>query len=69
MAALDNKLLSFGANGISIFQGTRKVVTKKLVDHYAQFMIGNHDVAHQMNLAAKALMDLSIFQSIDVDVA
>jgi hypothetical protein len=59
---ISSKLLSFRANGVTVFQGARIGVTKQLQTKYTPFMIGVHSFAHRVNLAARTLSSNSVFQ-------
>jgi hypothetical protein len=59
---IKSKLLSFGVDGITIFQGARTSVAKQLQTKDALFMVGVHCFAHCVNLAARTLSSNSIFQ-------
>jgi hypothetical protein len=48
--SLSSKLICFGANGVSIFQGARTGVTGQIKLDYAPHMQGIHYMAHQTNL-------------------
>lgn len=63
--ALASKLLSFGADGVSVLQGHRSGVTTQVKEKYAPFAVGVHCVAHRCNLAFKALSALGIFGTIE----
>jgi len=58
---ISKKLLCFGADGVSTFQGTRSGVTTQLQTKFAPFYMGIHCIAHHCNLAAKSLSTLPIF--------
>ena len=60
---LGEKLLCFGAHGITVFQGARTSVTKQLHTKYAPFSIGIHCFAHRVNLAGRTLSTNTIFQN------
>jgi hypothetical protein len=57
------KLLCFGADGVTVFQGTRTGITVQLQQKVTPFSIGVHCAAHRVNLAAKTLSVLTIFQN------
>ena len=48
--AVAKRMVSFGADGISVLQGSRIGVTTELKEHDAPFMIGVYCMAHQTNL-------------------
>lgn len=43
------KLMCFGANGMSVFQGSKSSVTQQLKEHDAPFMLEVHYMAHCTN--------------------
>ena len=45
------KLLYFGADGTSVFQGNRNGITIQLVRKFAPFLLGIHCCGHRLNLA------------------
>jgi hypothetical protein len=47
---LTSKLISFGANGVSNFQGAKTCVITQFLKKHAPFMLGVHYVAHCINL-------------------
>jgi hypothetical protein len=49
--SLSSKLICFGANGVSVFQGSRTGITWQIKLDYAPHMQGVHCMAHQTNLA------------------
>jgi hypothetical protein len=57
------KLLCFGADGVTVFQGLKVGVTKQLQTKYAPFMTGMHCFVHRVNLAAKTLLAIMFFQN------
>jgi hypothetical protein len=63
--AIATKLLCFGADGVSAFQGKRTGVTVQIKKKFAPFSTGVHYHAHKINLAVKTLSQLSIFHSIE----
>jgi len=63
--SIATKLLSFGADGASILQGSRSGVTLQIKDKHTPFVIGVHCVAHRCNLPFKMLSSLSIFGDIE----
>jgi hypothetical protein len=58
-------VISFGANGASVFQGRLNDVTKQLQDQAAPYLMGVHDMAHCMNVAVKPLSNLLMVQKIE----
>jgi hypothetical protein len=59
------KLLCFGVDGVSIFQGTKTRIIKHINVNYAPFSIGVHCMVHRCNLAFKALSSLGTMSSIE----
>jgi hypothetical protein len=47
---LASKLINFGANGVSIFQGAKSGVITQLRKKFALYMLGVHCVVHWTNL-------------------
>jgi hypothetical protein len=45
------KLLYFGVDGASVFQGNRNGVTAQLVREFALYLFGIHCCGHRLNLA------------------
>jgi hypothetical protein len=60
-----NKLLCFGANEVSAFQGKKKGVTVQIQKKFAPYATGVHYHAHKINLAVKTLSDLPVFHTIE----
>jgi hypothetical protein len=60
------KLLCFGADKVSIFQGTKARVIEHININYAPFAIGVHCMVHRCNLAFKTLSSLGIMSSIEI---
>jgi hypothetical protein len=63
-AKIAKKVISFGADGASVFQGRTNGVSKKLIDQAAPYLMGIHDMAHRKNLAVKPLSNLPMVQKI-----
>jgi hypothetical protein len=59
------KLISFLADGASVFQGRSHSITKQLQDQAAPYLMGIHDMAHCMNLVVKPLSNLPMVQKIE----
>jgi hypothetical protein len=49
------KLISFSADGVSVFQGVRTGMTVQLKDNHAPFVMGIHYMSHRTNLAVQTL--------------
>jgi hypothetical protein len=56
-----SKLLSFGEDGVTVFEGAKTGVTKQLQTKHVSFMIGVHCFAHCVNLAVRMLSSNFIF--------
>ncbi len=52
------RLICFGANGASIFQGCHIIMTFQLKEKFAPYMMGQHCMAHRMNLVVQVLSNL-----------
>jgi hypothetical protein len=59
------KVISFGADGASVFQGRTNGVTKQLQDQAMPYLMGVHDMAHRTNLAVKPLSNLPMVQKVE----
>jgi hypothetical protein len=59
------KLISFGANGVSVFQGCRTGVATQLKMKHAPFLISVHCFAHRLNLAYKSLSSMGVMPGIE----
>jgi hypothetical protein len=56
---LANKVVCFGVNGITIFQGLKISVTIQFTNKHCPFLIGIHCMAHQCNLDVQAFSFLT----------
>jgi hypothetical protein len=63
--AIAYKILCFGADGISAFQGKKTGITIQIKNKFAPFVAGIQCHAHKINLAVKTLSQLSIFQAVE----
>jgi hypothetical protein len=54
------KLISFGADRVSMFQGVRTGVTVQLKDSHAPFVMGIHCMSHRTNLAVQTLLQVPL---------
>jgi hypothetical protein len=63
--AIAKKLLCFGADGVSTFQGKKKGVTVQIQQKISSYAIGVHCHAHKINLAMKTLSNLLEFHAIE----
>jgi hypothetical protein len=63
------KLISFGADGASVFQGCKGGVTKLMVESISPFLPGHHCMAHQTNLAVATLGSLGIVAKLETRCA
>lgn len=59
------KLISFGADGASVFQGTRSGVTTQLKQKETPCVLAVHDKAHKTNLVVEALSNLRLVQKLE----
>ena len=59
------KLICFGADGISSFQGCRNGVSKQLPANWCPFVLQVHCYGHKFNLVVKTLSDLEIVGDIE----
>jgi hypothetical protein len=59
------KLVSFGADGVSVFQGVRTGVTVQLKEHHAPFLSGMHCMSHRTNLAVQTLSQVPLVMRIE----
>jgi len=62
---ISRKLVCFGADGVSTFQGAKSGVTLQLRMKWAPFCMGVHCMAHRCNLAAKSLSTLPGFSVVE----
>jgi hypothetical protein len=60
-----NQLVSFDADGVSVFQGSRRGVTTQLQNNVAPFMLGIHCMAHRTNLAVEPLSNLPLVSKLE----
>jgi len=58
---ISRRLICFGADDVSTFQGVFMGVTVQIQSKFAPFCTGVHYMAHRCNLAAKLLSTLPIF--------
>jgi hypothetical protein len=59
------KLISFGADGVSVFQGVRTRVTVQLKDSHVPFVMGIHCMSHRTNLAVQTLSQVPLVARIE----
>jgi hypothetical protein len=63
---ITQKLIYFGANGVSVFQGTKNGVIKQIHNTYALDSIGVHCMIHCTNLAIQVtLLELTLVVQIE----
>jgi len=55
-----NKLVCFGADGVTNFEGLRYGVTMKLMQNHVPFVSGVHCMAHHTNLVVQTLSNLNL---------
>jgi hypothetical protein len=59
------KLICFGADGVSTFQGYKTGVTTQIREKYAPFSIRNHCFSHKMNLAIQTMSNYPMIARIE----
>ena len=64
-ADIAQKLLCFGADGVSSFQGVKTGVTTQIKEKYAPFATGVHCCAHRLNLAAQSLSSPTVMHAVE----
>ena len=64
-AEIAERLLYFGVDGVSSFQGLKTGVTVQIKSKYAPFVIGVHCCAHRLNLAAQSLSSNTVMHSVE----
>jgi hypothetical protein len=64
-ATIASKLICFGADGVSAFQGKKTGVTVQIKKNYAPYATGIHCHTHKVNSAVKTLSQLDVFQAIE----
>lgn len=62
---ISQKLLCFGADGVSSFQGLKTGVTSQIKEKYFPFATGVHCCAHRLNLAAQSLSQLTVMHAVE----
>lgn len=60
-----SRLVCFGADGVTLFQGSRNGVTVQMVKHMAPFLFGVHCMAHRTNLAVQPLSNLPVVAKLE----
>lgn len=63
--AIAEKLISFGADGASVFHGNRTGVTTQMTKKHTPYVVGVHCMAHRTSLAVQALSGLAIVSKIE----
>jgi len=64
-SAIASRLVCFGADGVTLFQGSRNGVTVQMVRHMAPFLFNVHCMAHRTNLAVEPLSNLLIVAKLE----
>jgi hypothetical protein len=59
------RLVCFGTDGVSMFQGCRTGVTQQLKDQDTPFCLGVHCMAHRTNLAVEPLSNLPVVSKLE----
>jgi hypothetical protein len=62
---IQTKLLCFGADGASVFQGNRNGVTIQLVREFAPYLLEIHYCGHRLNLAVQSLAETDIVSQME----
>jgi hypothetical protein len=62
---IPNRPVNFGADRVSVFQGSQRGVTTQLQNHVAPFMRGIHCMAHRTNLAVEPLSNLPLVAKLE----
>jgi hypothetical protein len=66
---LANKVVCFGVNGITIFQGLKIGVTIQLTNKHCPFLIGNHCMAHRCNLDFQTFSSVTFVVNVEALLA
>jgi hypothetical protein len=64
-ANIASKLIFFGADGASTFQGSKNGVVKQIKDKHASFVVGVHCCTHKLNLCTRSLSSLTVMHAIE----
>jgi hypothetical protein len=62
---IKERLMTFGADGVSTFQGVKSGVTTQLINKHAPFMVGVHCMAHRTNLAVETLSSFEVVKHVE----
>jgi hypothetical protein len=62
---IGERLVCFGVDGVSVFQGSRNGVTMQLQEYADPFMFGVHCMAHRTNLAVQPMSDLPLVAKLE----
>jgi len=62
---IGKRLMTFGVDGVSIFQGTKLGDTKQIVDCQAPHSMGVHRMVHRTNLMVQTLSHLQMGNGIE----
>jgi hypothetical protein len=65
MVDVINKVVCFGALGVTIFQGLKIGVTIQLMNKHNPFFFSIHYMAHRCNLVMQTLSSLSLVANIE----
>ncbi len=63
---IGKRLMTFGVDGVYVFQGVRSRVTKHIYDGWAPHSMGMHCMAYRMNLAVQTLFCLPMVNKLKV---
>jgi len=58
------KLISFGVDGVNVFQGVHSGVICQMQDNYSPHLEGIHCMAHRTNMVVQTLFQIPIVKSI-----
>jgi hypothetical protein len=62
---ITKRLICFGADGASIFQGCRTRMTFQLKEKFVPYMMGQHCMAHRMNLVVQVLSNMPMVAKLE----
>ncbi len=66
MVNIANKVVCFGVDNVTIFQGLKIGVNVQFMNKHNPFIVGIHCMAHQCNLAMQIFSSLSLVVKIEV---
>ncbi len=65
MVDVANKVVCFGAIGVTIFQGLKTIVTIQFMNKHNPFFASNHYMAHRCNLVMQTFSSMSLVAKIE----